>query len=289
MKKLHLFLLSLLMFLLPQPVYANMAAPEKAEIGSAITFEQNDSLSVLSEVLDITVHGANADISAAYRMKNTTSEAVSTAAMFLSPNIETGGTQVTVNGQAIPFTTESYALRYDTQIKTEDWQYAVLTSEKTAGPDEQTVDAVRFEMDFGPNEEYEVVVSYTYRMGGYPELDFNAKNGRIDYYLAPAAMWKEFGGLTINLNLDEDMPVISKSNLEFKKVGPRAYQYVSDTLPAENLHITIDENWYQNIFSTLRSPYLKMTIFMFLPFILIGLAVVILIVWIVRRRKQKRP
>ena len=149
-------------------------------------------------------------------------------------------------------------------------------------------DAVSFEMSFAPNEEYEVVVSYSYRLGGYPEYDFNAKYGRIEYYLAPAAMWKDFGGLTINLNLDKDMPVISKSNLEFKKVGPRAYQYVSDTLPTENLQISIDENWYQNIFSTLRSPYLGFTLFMFLPFILIGLAVVVLIILILHRRKGKK-
>lgn len=289
MKKLRLFLVFLLMFLMPQTVHANMAAPEDADVGSSITFEQNESLSVLSEVLDITVHGPKADISAVYQMKNITAETVSTAAMFLSPNIEAGGVQVTVNGKAVPFTKESYALSYDTEIKTDDWQYAVLTSEKIADHDDQRVDAVSFEMSFAPNEEYEVVVSYTYRLGGYPEYDFNVKYGKIEYYLAPAAMWKEFGGLTINLNLDEDMPVISKSNLEFKKVGPRTYQYVSNTLPAENLQISIDENWYQNIFSTLRSPYLKMTIFMFLPFILIGLAVVILIVWVLYRRKKKRP
>ena len=288
MKKIGLFLAFLLIFLIPQSVYANMAAPEDSDVGSSITFDKNDALSVISEVLDITVHGAKADISAVYQMKNTTGETVSTSAMFLSPNIEVSGAQVTVNGQAVPFTRESYALRYDTEIKTEDWRYAVLTSEKNAASDGQTVDAVSFEMSFAPNEEYEVVVSYSYRLGGYPEYDFNAKYGRIEYYLAPAAMWKEFGGLTINLNLDKDMPVISKSNLEFKKVGPRAYQYVSDTLPTENLQISIDENWYQNIFSTLRSPYLGFTLFMFLPFILIGLAVVVLIIWILHRRKGKK-
>ncbi|MEG1809400.1 MAG: hypothetical protein RR244_06080, partial [Oscillospiraceae bacterium] len=62
---------------------------------------------------------------------------------------------------------------------------------------------------------YDVVVSYRYRPGGYPDYDFNAKIGRIEYYLAPAAMWNDFGGITINLKLDEDMPVISSSNLEF--------------------------------------------------------------------------
>lgn len=71
-------------------------------------------------------------------------------------------------------------------------------------------------MNFTPNEEYDVVVSYTYRLGGYPDYDFNAKVGRIDYYLAPASMWSDFGGITINLKLDKGMPVIASSNVEFK-------------------------------------------------------------------------
>jgi hypothetical protein len=287
MKKICLFLLFLLVFAVPQNVYANMAAPQKADIGSSITFEQNDALSVISEVLDITVHGSKADINAAYRMKNTMEEAVATAAMFLSPNIETSNVQITVNGRAVSFTRESYTLSYDTEVKTDDWQYAVLTKDKAVSYNDQLVEAIRFEMSFAPNEEYDVVVSYTYQLGGYPHLDFNAKCGQIKYYLTPAAMWKDFGGLTINLNLDEDMPVISKSNLNFKKIGPRAYQYISDTLPNENLQITIDENWYQNIFSTLRSPYLGMTAAMFLPFILIILAIIILIVWFLHRRKKR--
>ncbi|MDD4591011.1 MAG: FeoB-associated Cys-rich membrane protein [Parabacteroides sp.] len=101
-------------------------------------------------------------------------------------------------------------------------------------------------------------------------------------------MWKDFGGITINLNLDKDMPVISSSNLAFKKIDTRIYQYVSDTLPGENLEIVIDENWYQNILSTLRSPYLPMTLMMFLPFILIVLAVVIFIVWRLRKKKKQK-
>lgn len=289
MKRICMLLLFLLVFSIPQNVYANMAAPKEADVGSSITFEQNDSLSVLSEVLDITVHGSKADIKAVYQMKNTIGEAVSTAAMFLSPNIELSGAQVAVNGKAAPFTRESYALNYSTKIKTEDWRYTVLTTDQSAGYDgnAQKVDAICFEMAFAPNEEYEVAVSYTYQLGGHPDLDFDAKYGRIEYYLTPAAMWKDFGGLTINLNLDEDMPVITKSNLEFKKVGPRTYQYVSDSLPNENLQISIDENWYQNIFSTFRSPYLGMTMIMLLPFILIILAIVILILWTLFRRKKK--
>ncbi|MEG1893087.1 MAG: hypothetical protein RR232_01085 [Clostridia bacterium] len=289
MRKISLIFALILVFAfsIPQVAYANMAAPQEADIGSSITFEQNDTVSVLSEILDITLKGSEANIVATYTVRNTINENISTQTMFLSPNIKDGGVKVVINEKKASFTVESYALNYDTEIKTDDWQYAVLTDEAIASRNaEQTVDAINFRMDFQPNEEYDVVVSYSYHLGGYPDYDFNAKNGRIEYYLAPAAMWNGFGGITINLNLDKDMPVISKSNLEFKKISTRTYQYVSDTLPEENLEIVIDENWWQNIFSTLRSPYFHMTLLMFSPFILIAVIVGIFIVWRLHKKKK---
>lgn len=291
MKKFGLIFAFALVFTLsiPQIAYANMAAPKEADIGSSITFENNDEVSVLSEVLNITVDGCEADIVATYKMKNTTDENISTQSMFLSPNIGNGGVKVVVNDKETSFTVETYALNYNTQVKTDDWQYVVLTDDKIASHnEEQTVDTIIFEMDFEPNEEYDVIVSYRYRLGGYPDYDFNVKNGVIKYYLAPAAMWKDFSNLTINLYLDEDMPVVARSNLKFEKVGTRTYQYISDKLPKENLEIVIDENWWQTIFSTLRSPYLPMTLMMFSPFIVIVLAVGIFIVWCLCKRKKHK-
>ena len=290
MKKASLIFAFVLVFALsiPQVAYANMAAPREADIGSSITFEKNDAVSVLSEVLDITVDGSEADIVATYKMKNTTDESISTQSMFLSPNIKNSGVKVLVNDKDTSYTVENYALNYDTEIKTNDWQYVVLTDDEIASRnEEQTVDTITFEMDFTPNEEYDVIVSYRYRLGGYPDYDFNVKKGTIKYYLAPAAMWKDFSNLTINLYLDKDMPVVTSSNLKFEKVGTRTYQYISDKLPEENLEIVIDENWWQNISSTLRSPYLPMTLMMFSPFILIALAVGIFTVWRLRKKKHK--
>ena len=273
-------------FFTPQVVYANMAAPNDPDIGSSITFEKNGEISVLSEVLDITVEDSQAHIVATYKMKNTTDQNISTQSMFLSPNIENSGVNVIVNEKDASFAVESYALNYDTQIQTDDWQYAVLTDENIASRnEEQTVDTITFEMAFIPNEEYDVIVSYTYNLGGYPDYDSNAKVGQIEYYLVPASMWNDFGGITINLNLDEDMPVISSSNLAFQKIDARSYQYVSDTLPEENLEIIIDENWWQNIFSTFRSPYLSIYLIIASPFIVIAVVAVIIIAWRVRKKK----
>lgn len=74
------------------------------------------------------------------------------------------------------------------------------------------------------------------------------------------------------------MPVVTSSNLKFKKTGKASYRYISDKLPEENLEIVIDENWWQNIFSTLKSPYLPMIFILYSPFILI--------VWRVRKKKK---
>ncbi len=273
------------------PASANMAAPTEPDIGTAVTFAHHNEIAVVSEVLDIVVNGATADITATYQMQNTTDTAVSTDSMFVSPHMEEGGVTVTANGQTVDFTAETWHLEYDSQIETADWRYAVLRpSERTESYDWQsTCDTVTFTLDFAPGEAYDVVVSYTYGLGGYPHLDFNAKNGLLEYYLAPAAMWKDFQNLSINLTLAEDMPKLVDSSVDFEKVGPRQYRFVSDTLPEENLVIRIDENWVQNIASTLRSPYLMMNIFMLAPLWLpVLLVAIVVIVVVVRKSKHKK-
>lgn len=288
MKKISLGLMIMsITMLLPTVVYANMAAPEESDIGSAVTFEKNEEIAVLSEVLDIVVSGSQAEITATYTMKNTTDREVTTQSMFLSPNIEQGGTEVLVNGVSVEFVSESFELNYDTEITTNDWEYIVLTDEEIGMTEEVSVDTVTFEMEFEPQEKYEVVVSYTYNLGGYPDYDYDAKRGEITYYLAPAAMWKDFENLTINLVLDKDMPIIAESNLEFEKVDTRTYQYVSDTLPVENLQITIDENWFQNIFSTIRSPYMPLLAMVCSPIVIIAIGIIGFIVWFTRKGRGK--
>ncbi len=289
MKKLRILTALLLLLTLAQMVSANMAAPTYADIGTAVTLAKNDTIAVLSEVLDITVHGPTANITATYRMQNTTDEPVSTPSMFLSPRIEKSGTQVTANGKELPFTTETWHLEYDSTVSSQDWQYVILNpSPREESTDWQSAcDTVTFTLDFAPGEAYDVTVSYTYAMGGYPDYDFNVKYGTIEYYLTPAAMWKDFGNLTIHLTLDEDMPKLVESSLPFEKVGERTYRYTSSTLPAEDLYIKIDENWIQNIASTLRSPYLKMNILMLAPLWLPILGVIVVIIVVVGKKVRK--
>ena len=80
--------------------------------------------------------------------------------------------------------------------------------------------------------------------------------------------------------------MIKESSVEFEKTGERAYRFVSDTLPGTELEIVIDENRFQNILSTLRSPYLPMNLLMFLPFVLAAAAVIALLLWAGKKRKR---
>ena len=119
----------LLLLLLTPKAHANMAAPANPDVGTAITFENNQELAVTSEVLDITVKGAKAEIVATYTMENTTDQQVVTSSMFLSPNVEAGNVTVLVDGQEVPVVVESYTLGDVTQIDTQNWQYVVLDGE----------------------------------------------------------------------------------------------------------------------------------------------------------------
>lgn len=287
------FLLVLIITMtIPQTVLANMAAPETADVGTTITFQQNDEISVLSEVLDITLELGKADIVATYTMKNTTNSAVSTQSMFLSPNVESAGVAVVIDGESTSFEVESYNLGWTNDVTTSDWQFALLNpSTASDNTEARRVDSILFEIDFEANETKEIVVSYDYILGGYPTNTSVVNYGTLEYFLTPANMWADFENLTINLTLGKDMPKLDYSNLDFKKVGTRQYQYTSSALPTEDLEIKVTENWYQSIWSTVTSPYFPMTVLMVagvaLPFIIV-ICVAIAIVLHVRNKKKDK-
>ena len=276
----------------PLTASANMAAPAEPDIASAVTFEQNDSIAVLSEVLDITVKGSQATIRALYRMKNTTDTPVSTPAMFLAPGMEEGNTAVTVDGTPAAFDTRRYTVvPGDDEVTVSDWRYAVLHNQEAEehGTGYQ-VDTVSFRMDFNPGEEYDVSVTYLYRLGGYPDRDDRYKCGSLVYYLTPAALWRDFSDLTVNLHLDSGLPVLSDSNLPFEKVGERSWQYRSDTLPREDLRITLDQNGWQNFVGMFRGPYGTTNVILFAVLaglILAGAGVTAAVLLRARARKRR--
>lgn len=285
------FLLVLIITMtIPQAALANMAAPETADVGTTITFQQNDEIAVLSEVLDITLESQKANIVATYTMKNTSNSALSTQSMFLSPNVESAGVAVFIDGEAAAFEVESYNLSWTNDVVISDWQFALLDP-TTASDNDQArhIDSILFEIDFEAGETKEIVVSYDYILGGYPTNTSVVNYGTLEYFLSPANMWADFENLTINLTLGKDMPKLSESSLDFEKAGIRQYQYTSSTLPEVDLEIRVTENWYQSIYSTVTSPYFPMTVLMiagiFSPVIIIG---IIVIAVIVKKRKKKK-
>lgn len=281
------FALALLLFQ-PIPVFANMAAPKDPDVGSSITFERNDALAVTEEVLDITVTGSTADITAAYSMTNVTNETVSTPVMFLAPNTGDGSVEVMVDGEAVPFSMDTYTLTYYQELGAEDWRYAMLNYGSSHVPGEEQLVGISFQLDFEPGEAGEVVVSYPYRLGGYPDYAWDVKRGEILYYLAPAALWQDFQSLTINLYLDSDMPVVTESSVPFEKVGSRTYQYRSDTLPKGNLEIEIDQNQVQQALSTLRNPYLLGFAAFLIPPLLVVIGIIVGLKILIKKPKKSK-
>lgn len=277
-----------LLLLQPMTAFANMAAPKDPDLGTTITFEQNDALAVTEEVLDIKVTGSTADITATYSMVNVTQEPVSTPVMFLAPNTGDGDVEVTVDGEGVPFSLETYTLTYYKELEAEDWRYAMLSYGAKNAPREELVSGVSFQLDAEPGQAFEVTVSYPYRLGGYPDYDWNVKRGEILYYLAPAALWQDFQSLTINLYLDEGMPVIKESSVDFRKVDTRVYQYQSDSLPQGNLEITIDESGAQEFFSAFRNPYSLFYMYIFGPPLLLIIAIIVAVNWIRRKRRESK-
>ena len=290
MRRIKLFILaviSVFIGIFTVPAYANMAAPKNDDLASGISFEKNNALRVLSEVLDIKIKGAMADIKATYNMKNIKDTTVSTKSMFISPNIDGNTATVLMNGSSLSFTSDSYYVDYNTTSRVDGWRFVV----ENPGDESEwlnKVDAITFDMEFKPNEEATIEVSYQYRLGGYPDYDFDVKRGSLTYYLSPANMWEDYGGITINLELSPDMPVIKKSSIEFEKLSKYKYQYKSDTLPVEELTLSIDQNGWQEFTSQFNSPYLAMNIAMLLPIILIAVVGIVIIIIIIVRTGRKR-
>ena len=219
-------------------------------------------------------------------MTNVTYETVSTPVMFLAPNTGDGSVEVMVDGEAVPFSMDTYTLTYYQELGAEDWRYAMLNYGSSHVPGEEQLVGISFQLDFEPEEAGEVVVSYPYRLGGYPDYAWDVKRGEILYYLAPAALWQDFQSLTINLYLDSDMPVVTESSVPFEKVGSRTYQYRSDTLPKGNLEIEIDQNQVQQALSTLRNPYLLSFAAFLIPPLLVVIAIIIGLKILVKKRKK---
>ena len=289
MKKIKILLFVILGFLIlitPITVRANMAAPKPNDVGTTIVFEKNDSINVTKEILDIRVNELTANISAVYYMKNIKNEDVKTESMFISPNIENSKVIVEANNKPLDYNVDPYYIIYDPKIVTEDWKYVVL--EKDGDPNyDLGIQTISFSLEFAPLEEVIVRVNYDYRLGGRPERIDDSKYAEIKYYLLPAGMWNGFTDLTINLYLDDSLPLLEESSLNFTHVKDNQYEYKSNQLPKTNLELRLNRNGWQSFWAQFHNPLFIVT---FIGITLISLLIIIstIILSVVLVKKHKK-
>lgn len=283
-----IFLLLLSVLSITNVSHANMAAPDISDVGTGITFEKNDSISVLSETLNIKVNNDIASIEAIYEMRNTENGIVTTKSMFISPNIASSDVIVKFNDKYLEYETKDYYATPDIKITTNDWQYIVFY-ENEDSYSTTLIQTVTFDLLFQALEVATIKVKYDYRLGGRPSRNDNYRYGEMFYYLAPANNWKNFSDLTINLELCDSMPVLKESNLNFIEVDNRKYQYKSNELPNSNLKIEIGLTKWQSFTLQFRNPYFWMNVLIFLPIFGIPIAIilVVILVLILTRNKKK--
>ena len=285
MKKIYFTILLIILILcFPLNISANMAAPDSNDLATQITFQKNDDLVVTSEIIDIHFKETIANIDVKYKMKNINNSQVTTPSMFISPNIDGEAITIYANDKKLDYTAKEYYASYE-YLNTNDWQYVILEPEHSNSL-EVSVNTITFNLNFEPLEEYEVRVNYNYRLGGRANRDDDLKYATLEYFLTPAAMWKDFKNLEINLYLDESLPKLDYSSLKFENLGDRHYQYKANELPTENLNITLNQSGWQEFWSSFKNPYNYFYLIFYLPIILLAIIIIAIGVIIYKKRKK---
>lgn len=288
MKKILIILLILIVTLLGfNIVSANMAAPEENDIGTSITFKNNEDINITKEILDITITNDVASIKATYFMSNNKEYNVETESMFISPNYMDDNISVTKNDSNIKYTTKDlfYESRID-EVHVNDWEYVIFKKEEDSNYGIK-VQAIKFNLEFRALEESTIIVSYNSRLGGRPNLDNNLRYATFLYYITPANNWNDFKDLTINLELSPELPVISKSSLDFNKIEHNKYEYKSDTMPNVNLELELDQTRWQEFIGFFKNPYNTIYLYFIGTISLLIILIIIIIIFIHYRKKKK--
>lgn len=275
-----------------EPAYANSAAPIPAEEGRGIIFEKHDKIKIVGEVLDIDISSSYyAEVRATYTMKNISSESLSIFNMFLAPESSESMDAIAVMRNGVKLDYEIIKYKNINNADWDKWEGILEDNINGIPPSEEEeeglrrsngVSALTYTVDFAPEEQLQVVVEYLYELGRSSNRDVQT----LLYYLTPAKYWQDFGGIEINLKLNEQYPKLKYSSLEFAKTGEFTYQYVSDTLPDKELQITASYNTLDT-FTKVTWPSIKYILLCFSPLI-IGLIVIIIVAIVILKRIRKR-
>ena len=227
--------LAVVLFLAFSPVsavFANMGPPysfipyDPIEYGAGgVTLKKNDEIKVVKENLDIVYDNTGVAVTAKYWMLNLTDKSVSTESLFLRPfsqseiNVEEN---IEIDSAPVDYTCRAY-------VSDEELLWFVSVSDKC-------IYTMRFDICFEPNAQREVTVYYKIAPAEN-SIDFT-------YFFSPANYWAGFEDLTVTVwNRYEDKygygyGIINIYNFNFKQHGwGWLYEYHSDVLPEEDLHI----------------------------------------------------
>lgn len=102
----------------------------------------------------------------------------------------------------------------------------------------QRIISLVYSVDFSPQSEQEVTVSY--KTSGTMDKS-KAANAiyTFDYILNPAKNWGDFGNLNIRVKTPTEAPYIIKSTVDFTRAGDNVYTATLEGLPEKDLSFTL--------------------------------------------------
>lgn len=304
MKKRIAILCLLLAFVLAVPMlaWANMGPPISTNpAGGGLTFAKNDNIKILGETLTFDLTKNERNVTADYKMKNTSDENVSILVAFPLPvygSNTDNDFSVQVNGKEISVQTKFFA-RHDpweeSAIYNDEYLQKMLeniTEESAPSTDNEgylNVFVAYYTLEFQPQESINVVINYTAEPSAYHTVAYQYKHVYI-YYLSPASNWKDFEGIRIVIKLnDGNDKYLLDSNLEFEfDKETNTYVYESDTLPNTELRFT---TYYNRRISKLEPAAIRMFFIITFAYfwyiwLFVIVAIVVTIVCIVRYKKK---
>ena len=289
-KKISIILLMIAIILstfTPSVAYADINEPIENSVSSTITLEHYTDLSITNEILNVDMNGSIADINIEYTLKNNTDKDCSSQAMFLAPNVENGKvTTITVDGTNLDYETESY---FNTQVSLSDgWKYGTTDNDNNGDVQENILS---FNLDFKASEEITVIISFQSQLGGFPNNEEYPIYGHFSHWWVGDL--QKLHPITINVNVDETLPIMETSNIEFEKIDDLTYQHKSDSLTFSHFHPTFNPyltNWEKFVINY-KYHYKDLYILFFgIPILItiIILAIIFINIRLVKKSKLKK-
>lgn len=235
-------------------------------------------ITVDKEVLTITLSGkAPALIKANYNLRNLSNKRIATIVIF--PVARNQKANVLFKGSLL----KTKMTPFDTSLHPGDFEISktwidpynnhryIPNSPPTSSNLSYSplrLDFISFQVEFEPNEESILQVSYEQPPSYDATLLFKEINYRFDYLLQPAKHWVNFDNLEINVFTNEKISMAS--SIALLQVGENHFQAKFNKLPKDNLSLfvgTEPSNFKESLGLSLLKRFYDIKVFAFLMFI----------------------